>query len=76
MLAPAVVNCCSWMWLIRPWGYKMTTSMLGTFKNPCATALPVSPLVATKMVKRLSLTFRSTRDKNLAPTSLNAWVGP
>ena len=28
--APTVVSCCSWMWLMRPLGYKMTTSIPGT----------------------------------------------
>ena len=46
---PSVVNCFSWMSLTFPEGYKTITRIPGTSKKPLATALPVSPEVATRI---------------------------
>ena len=50
MFSPSVVNCFSCASLMRFDGYKITTRIPGTPRNPCATALPVSPEVATSTV--------------------------
>src|SRR6266478_1403720 len=50
MFSPSVVNCFSCASLMRFEGYRITTRIPGTRKNPCATALPVSPEVATSTV--------------------------
>jgi len=44
--------------------------------KPWATALPVSPLVATRTVTRRSLKWLIALARKRAPTSLNARVGP
>ena len=50
MFWPSVVSCFSCASLTRPAGYRITTRMPETPRNACATALPVSPDVATMTV--------------------------
>ena len=50
IFSPSVVNCFSCASLMRLDGYKITTRIPGTPRKPCATALPVSPDVATSTV--------------------------
>ena len=45
-----IVNCASCVGLTRPSGYRTTTRVCGTPWKACATALPVSPEVATRTV--------------------------
>src|SRR5437763_6230627 len=61
MFSPSVVNCFSCASLMRFEGYRITTRIPGTPRNPCATALPVSPEVATSTV--------SCRDRSEEHTS-------
>ncbi len=53
MFCPSVVSCFSCALLTRPAGYRITTRMPETPRNACATALPVSPEVATITVSCL-----------------------
>src|SRR6266404_4861305 len=79
MFSPSVVNCFSCASLMRFEGYRITTRIPGTLKNPCATALPVSPEVATNTVNCRSsprTKYPISRAMNRAPKSLNASVGP
>ena len=79
MFCPEVVNCCSCNVLTFPDGYKIFTSTPFTPKNPLATALPVSPDVATKIQRFWSSSSLKTDTSlaiNLAPKSLKAMVGP
>ena len=80
MFWPSVVNCFSCISLTFPLGYKTNTRMPGTPKNPFATALPVSPDVATKTLTYFSPFLRmkcpNRRAIKRPPTSLNANVGP
>ena len=61
-------------------GYNITTSIPSILLNPLATAPPVSPDVATRTVIFSFLFFSAIKPRNLAmnlaPTSLNARVGP
>ena len=48
MFSPRVVNCFSCSGLTSPLGKSICTCIPGTFRKPFATALPVSPEVATR----------------------------
>ena len=62
-----------------PEGYNKITRKPGTLKNPLATALPVSPEVATKIkisLSSLRCKYAISRAIKRAPKSLKANVGP
>ena len=62
----------------RPSGNSTTTRVPATPKKACATALPVSPDVATRTVNGVivGVEMRHQARHTRAPTSLNAKVGP
>ena len=59
-----------------PLGNRIATSILGRRQQAAATAPPVSPDVATRTVRGLRSRRERHSAENLAPTSLNAAVGP
>jgi len=76
---PHAVNCFSCRGDTIPAGYSTATSTPGRPWNAAATAPPVSPDVATRMVSgRASPPRRRNMSaaRKRAPTSLNAAVGP
>ena len=78
-LSPQQVSWCSCRAETRPAGNSTTTRMPGRPLKAAATAPPVSPDVATKMVNgAASSPSRRVRHaaRKPAPTSLNAAVGP
>ena len=73
------INCRSCVGLTCPFGYRSTTRTSSIPANPSATALPVSPDVATRIVSRSSESSRKcpmSRAIVRAPKSLNESVGP
>src|SRR5690606_14725209 len=78
-LSPKQPNWCAWRGDTRPSGYSTTTRRPGWPWNAAATAAPVSPDVATRMVSGCVCPWRiraSVAARKRAPTSLNAAVGP
>ncbi len=78
-LRPQQASCFSWRGDTSPRGYSTTTSTHGRPTNAAATAPPVSPEVATRIVSRRG-SARGMRSsvaaRKRAPKSLNAAVGP
>src|SRR5690606_22265758 len=78
-LSPKQPSWCAWRGETRPSGYSTTTRRPGWPWNAAATAAPVSPEVATRMVSGRSAPRRMRARqaaRKRAPTSLNAAVGP
>ena len=71
-----LVNCSSWISVTLLEGYKITTFIPSTPEKPFATAPPVSPEVATKIVNLFWFKMEKDLAKNLAAKSLKARVGP
>src|SRR5690606_23203770 len=78
-LSPKQPSWCAWRGETRPSGYSTTTRSPGWPWNAAATAAPVSPEVATRMVSGRSAPRRMRARqaaRKRAPMSLNAAVGP
>ena len=73
------VICFSWSGATRPCGCIMKMRMRSRPRTPWIAALPVSPLVAPRMFRRVPRRFRMYSKKllrNWSAMSLNASVGP
>ncbi len=78
-LSPKQPSWCAWRGETNPSGYRATTRMPGWRWNAAATAAPVSPDVATRIVNGRASARGSRRRqaaRKRAPKSLNAQVGP
>ncbi len=78
-LPPQLVSCARCLSATLPFGNRTFTERFSLPKKADATAPPVSPLVATRIVFFSPLFLSSlsiVHARNLAPKSLNALVGP